>query len=429
LLFMRVTRKDNSPTNITLTVDADAKDLAPIRTHVISHFRRSVRIPGFRAGRAPDAMIEQNIPQQQFLDEFMEHALNDLYGRAVDTEKIRPVSTPDVQLKKFVPYTELQFEAVTEILGPVKLPNYKTIKLARKKVDITAADVAEIIKNLQARMAERTEVERPAKAGDELIIDFAGSDTDGKKVSGADGQDYPLILGSKAFIPGFEEELIGVKAGDSKTFDITFPKDYGVAALQSKQVTFKVDVKKVQELKEPKADDEFAAKVGPFKTLTELKADIKKQLRTERQGQADTEYNNELVRKIAAKTEIEVPKTLVEEENLRLEEQEKQNLVYRGQTWQEHLDAEGISEEEHRQRHYPDALERVKIGLILSEIAQKEGVTVTPEELEIRLQILKGQYQDPQMQGELDKPQNRRDIESRLLTEKTLARLASYASK
>lgn len=426
---MRVTRKDNSPTNITLTVDADAKDLAPIRRHVIGHFRRSVRIPGFRAGRAPDTMIEQQVNQQQFLDEFMEHALNELYRQAVDQEKIRPVSVPNVQLKKFVPYTDLQFEAEAEILGPVKLPNYKAISLARKKVEITAADTNELIKNLQTRMAERAEVERPAKTGDELIIDFEGTDKNGKKINGADGSDYPLTLGSKTFIPGFEEELAGIKAGTSKTFDITFPKDYGVPALQSKKVIFKVDVKKVQELKEPKADDSFAAKVGPFKTLAELKADIKKQLQAERQGQADTEYNNELVRKIAAKTQIEVPKTLIEEENQRLEDQEKQNLVYRGQTWQEHLEAEGITEEEHRQRHYPEAAERVKIGLLLSEIAEKEGLQVTPEELEIRLQVLKGQYQDPQMQAELDKPENRDEIASRIATEKTIEKLTEYASK
>jgi FKBP-type peptidyl-prolyl cis-trans isomerase (trigger factor) len=124
-----------------------------------------------------------------------------------------------------------------------------------------------------------------------------------------------------------------------------------------------------------------------------------------------------------------VTKSLVESENLRLEDQEKQNLSYRGETWQEHLKSEGVTEEEHRQRHYPEALERVKVGLILSEIAEKEGIRVTPEELEIRVQVLKGQYQDPQMQAELDKEANRRDIESRLLTEKTLDKLRSYASK
>ncbi len=426
---MRVTRQDSSPTRIKLTVQADGADLEPIHDHALGHFKGAAKVPGFRAGKAPAHLIEKNVNQQALLDEFMEHALNELYRRAIENEGIRPVSSPNVQLKKFVPYTQLEFEAETDILGPVKLPNYKAIKLTKKPVEVTPKEVANVIKSLQTRMAERTDVERPAKDGDELIIDFAGTDIKGKPVSGADGKDTPLLLGSNTFIPGFEEHLVGSKAGTAKEFTITFPKDYGVSALQNKKVKFKVTIQKVQELKEPNADEAFAKQVGPFNSFAELTNDIKRQLTDEKRQQSDTEYHNELVRKIADKTEIEVPKSLVEEENQRLEEQEKQNLTYRGQTWQEHLDFEGLTEEQHRQRHYPEALERVKVGLILSEIAQKEGLQVTPEELEIRLQVLKGQYQDPQMQTELDKPENRRDIEARLMTEKTLAKLTEYAGK
>ncbi len=426
---MRVTRKDNSPVNITLAIEGEAADLEPIRKHVVSHFQRSVKVPGFRLGKAPLNMVEKHANQQAFLDEFMEHALNELYRRAVDDENIRPISTPRVELKKFVPYTQLVFEAETEILGPIKLPSYGTMKLAKNKSTVTTKEVNDVLDSLKVRLSERGEADRPAKTGDEVIIDFSGRDSAHMPIAGADGKDHPLILGSNTFIPGFEDHLVGVKAGETKEFDVTFPKDYAVSGLQNKQVTFKVDVKKVQALKEPKLDDEFAKKAGPFKNLAELKADIKKQLTTEKQQQADTEYQNELMRRIAEKTQIDVPKSLVDEENTRLEEQEKQNLAYRGQTWQEHLRLEGITEEEHRQRHYPEAQERVKIGLILNEIAQKEGVSISPEELEIRLQILKGQYQDPQMQAELDKPANRRDIESRLMTEKTLQKLTAYANK
>jgi trigger factor len=426
---MRVTREDKSPTRIVIKVVAEAADLEPIRKHVLRHFK-DVKVPGFRAGKAPAHLIEQNVSQQALLDEFMEHALNELYSRAVEHEKVRPISTPDVQLKKFVPYTQMEFEAETEILGPVKLANYKAIKVAYKKAEVTAKDVDEVVKSLQTRMAERTEAGgRAAKEGDELVIDFAGTDEAGQPLSGADGKDFPLLLGSKAFIPGFEENLAGLKTGETKEFQIIFPKDYGAAALQNKKVTFKVTVKKISELKEPKADNAFAAKAGPFKTLAELKADIKKQLAAEKDNQARIDHQNEIVRKIAEKTQIEVPQSLVQEENMRLEDQEKQNLAYRGQTWQEHLDADGITEEEHRQRHYPEALERVKVGLILSEIADKEGLSVSPEELELRVQLLKGQYQDPQMQAELDKPENQRDIQARLLTEKTLAILTDYAAK
>jgi len=423
---MRVTREDKSPTNIILKVEADAADLEPIHRHVLSHFK-NVKVPGFRAGKAPSQLVEQSISQQQLLDEFMEHALNELYRRAVDMENLRPIATNNVQLKKFVPYTQMEFEAETEVIGPIKLPNYKTIKVSKKSPEVTAKDVNDVIKSLQQRLAERAEVERPAKDGDELTIDFSGIGEDKKPVPGADGKDYPLVLGSKAFIPGFEEHLVGAKPGETKDFDVTFPKDYGVAALQSKKVTFKVQVKKIAELKEPKADDAMAAKAGPFKTLAELKTDVKKQLRTEKESQAKIDQQNSLMAKIAEKTEAEIPQRLIQDEIGRMEEQEKQNLVYRGQTWEEHLQSEGISEEEHRERNYPEALQRVKIGLILSEIADKEGLRISPEELELRMQLLRGQYQDPQMQAELNKPENIRDVEARLLTEKTLDKLVSYA--
>jgi trigger factor len=425
---MRVTREDKSPTKVLLKVEAEAADLEPIRKHVLNHFK-NVKIPGFRAGKAPANLVEQSVNQQQLLDEFMEHALNELYRRAVDMENLKPIATDNVQLKKFVPYSQLEFEAETEVIGPIKLPNYKTIKVQKKPTEVTAKDVDEVIESLRQRLAERQVVERPAKDGDELIIDFKGVDDKKKPVAGAEGKDYPLVLGSRTFIPGFEENLVGAKPGASKEFEVTFPKDYGVAALQSKKVTFGVDVKSVSELQEPKADDSMAAKAGPFKTLAELKADIKKQLKSEKEAQAKTDQQNTLMANIAEKTQVEVPQKLIQDEIVRMEEQEKQNLAYRGQTWQEHLESEGVTEEEHRERNQPEAMQRVKIGLILSEIADNENLQVTPEELELRMQILRGQYQDPQMQTELNKPENIRDIEARLLTEKTLDKLTSYASK
>jgi trigger factor len=182
-------------------------------------------------------------------------------------------------------------------------------------------------------------------------------------------------------------------------------------------------------LQEPKVDDDFAATVGPFKTVADLKADIKKQIKSEKQSQAERNYENQLISKIADKSQVEIPETLIEDQIKFMEEDERRNLTYRGLTWQEHLDQEGIKEEQHRQRQRPDAEARVKAGLVLSEISKLENIQVTPEELEIRLQILKGQYQDPQMQAELDKPENRRDIASRLLSEKTVQKLVDYASK
>jgi trigger factor len=424
---VQVTKTNNSPTSITLSINGDATDLAPIKRHVLSHFVDQVKVPGFRAGKAPVEMVEKHANQQLLLDEFMDHALNDLLRKAVEGQKLRPVGQPEVTLKKFVPYTELEFEAKLDVLGEVTLPNYKTIKMAKPKVEISAKEVNDVISGLQKRLAERIDVDRPAKLGDEVW--FAGTDKDGQPVAGADGKDYPLILGSNTFIPGFEDNLIGVKTGESKEFTLTFPKEYGIAALQGKKVTFKTDIKKVQELVEPKVDDEFAKKAGAFTTLKELKDDIKKQVKAEKQLQADRDYENELIKKITDKAKVDIPSALIDNQLVHMEEEEKRNLSYRGITWPEHLAQENVTEEQHRERHRSDAETRVKAGLVLSEISEKEKLDVTPEELEVRIQILKGQYQDPQMQAEIDKPENRQDIAARILTEKTIQKLTSYASK
>jgi len=278
-------------------------------------------------------------------------------------------------------------------------------------------------------MAERKEVARPARDGDEVVIDFAGKDAKGEPVAGADGKDYPLVLGSKTFIPGFEENVVGLKVGDSKEFDVTFPADYQAAALQNQKVIFSVTAKKISELVPPKLDDDFASKVGPFKTLAELKADVKKQLTSEQEFQAEQAYQNELIQKISAKAHVDVPESLITDQIMRAEEEEKRNLAYRGQTWAEHLKAEGITEEVHRERQRPEAIERVKAGLVLSEISEVEGIDVSQEEIEERLKVLREQYSDPAMQAELNKPEARRDIANRILTEKTIAKLTEYASK
>lgn len=424
---MRVERTDLDSTKAKLVISGDVTDMEPIKRHVLAHFRHRVQIPGFRAGSAPLAMVEKNIDQKMFLDEFMEHALNHFYTQAIKGQNLRPVGQPQVQLKKFVPFTDMLFEVETETIGDVSLPDYKRIKLSRTQASVTAKDVNDVIKSLQTRLAKREEVERPSKSGDELVIDFAGKDKDGKPVSGTEAKDYPLILGSESFIPGFEDNLTGVKAGESKEFKVKFPADYTVVVMRNSEVAFKVKVKKVNELEMSKLDDSFASQVGPFKTLAELKADVKKQLNIERQQQLDKDYENRLISEVVAQSKVAIPDSLIDEDINRMEDEEKRNLTYKGQTWQEHLKEEGINEQQHRDRQRPRAEERIKAGIILGEIADKEGITVAPAEVEARIKILKGQYQDEAMRAELDKPQARRDIEARLLTEKTIGKLTSHS--
>ena len=425
---MQITLQSINDNTTKLTISADAKELATMKTHVLEKLAPKVKIPGFRAGKVPLELVEKQLDPNTFQAEFLDEAVNHYYGDVVSQKQLRVVSQPKVELVKFVPYTELEFTAEVEVIGEVTVADYKnpTAKLAPVKV--TASDVKEVLTRLQTQMAEYTEVDRAAKAGDRAWINFDGTDAKGEPVNGASGKDYPLALGSNTFIPGFEDNVIGLKKGAEKTFTIPFPKDYGVKALQGKKVTFAITVNKVEETAKAVVDDAFAAKVGPFENVAELEADIKNQVTQERENQARQEFENQLIKDFVAKSKVTLPESLLEEQMEAVDREFKQNLTYRGETFLEYLQNSGQTEEEYREKELkPAATERLKAGLILSEIAELEKLTVSPEELEIRMQIMKGQYSDPSMQAELEKPEARRDVASRLLTEKTIAKLVSYA--
>lgn len=425
---MHINRTNPTSTEAVVVIRADETELQKAKSIALQHLAGRVKVPGFREGKVPPAIVEKNVDQNALQSEVIEHTVETLYASMVRQEDLRPVANPEIAIKKFVPFTELEFEVKVPVVGKIKLADYKKIKLSRPAVTVEDKDIDEVIKGLQKRAAERKDVDRAAKDGDEVTFDFNGTDSKGEPVQGADGKEYPLIIGSNQFIPGFEPELVGLKTGEEKTFTVTFPKDYGVKALQGKKVTFAVKVHKVAEIVEPKVDDDFAAAVGPFKSVKELREDIRKSLEFERGREAEGQYENELLQKIADKSEIEIPQMLIDETINRVENEERQNLMYRGQTWEEHLKEEGVTAEEHKEQKRPVAEQRVKVGILLSEISEAEGVEVTPEEVEIRLQLMKGQYRDPAAQAELDKPEARRDIETRIRTEKTLDKLKGYAN-
>lgn len=426
---MHITRTDLSKTKVKLTIEASEAGLADYKVHVLEKLAGEVKLPGFREGKAPLNLVEKNIEPQKLQAEVVDDAVNHLYADALREQKLRPIDNPQITLKKFVPYTTLEFEAEVEILGPVKVADYKKIRKSAKPVTITDKDITDVMTSLQERIATSKDIDRAAKNGDKVMIDFKGVDAKGKPVQGAEGKDYPLLLGSDSFIPGFEKNLVGLKAGEEKTFTLTFPKDYGVKALAGAKVTFTVTVHKVQEQTLPKLDDAFAAAAGPFKTLKELKENIKLELQRERETQAMTELEGDIVKEIATKSTLTVPESLVNDQIERLLNELRQNLVYRGLTYEEFLEREGKTEAAYRKETLvPEAEARVRAGLVLAEIAELENIEVTAEELDLRMQLLKAQYQDAAMQAELDKPESRQNIASRMVTEKTIQKLVDYAT-
>lgn len=426
---MHITKKQLTPTNVQLTITADATELEPVKLAVLKELSKEVKLAGFRKGHAPAHIVEKVVDQQLLANKVIDQVVNDLYVNAVQQEKLRPAAQPEVSLTKFVPFTTLEMTASLDVVGEVKLPDYKKFKVVKKSESVTDEEVEKVVDDLLARDAEKKEVKRVATEGDEVTIDFAGVDAKSKEaIDGAKGEDYPLVIGSNTFIPGFEPELVGVKAGENKVFSVTFPKDYGTKQLQSKKVEFSVTVKMVSERILPKLDEAFVSKLGPFKTVAELRKDIRTQVGAEKERQAQQQFESELLEQLGEKTAVAIPEAMVEQEIDRMDEDEKRNLIYRGQTWEEHLKAEGKTEEEHRASHRDQALLRIKTGLALGEIAEKEKIQISEDEFNSRMTELRKQYGDDKMRDELEKPENQRDILSRMLTEKTIAALARHAS-
>lgn len=427
---MQTTYKKLSDTKVQLNLAADEKQLSAAKAAALKELAKEVKLSGFRQGKVPANLVEKNINPATLQSEVLDRALNMMYGAALDEKKLRPVAQPKVELKKFVPYTTLEVQLEVDVLGEIKLADYQNIRIPRKHITVSATEVNDVIDQLRQRDAEKKDVARAAKAGDQVVIDFSGVDTKTKAaIPGTEGKDYPLGIGSKTFIPGFEGEMIGLKAGDEKTFTITFPKDYSAKDLQNRKVDFTVKVSKVQAVELPKLDDAFAAKVGPFKSVEDLKSDIKTQLQQEKDNKTARDYADEVLLKVTGDSKMAVPDSLIEEQIDRIISDQRQQIVYRGQTWEEFLKSIKKTEEEYRKDTRPEAETRVKAGFILTEISEREDVTVSPQDVDMRIQMLKAQYTDKKMQEELDKPENRRDIAARMLSEKTADILVNYASK
>ncbi len=416
---LNMERKDD--TEAIIEIAATAEELLKIKNKVLKKLASKVKVSGFRDGKIPIAVVEKNVSSDVLQSEFIDEAVNTLYIAAIKNERLRPVGQPKVDIKKFVPFTALEVIINLPVVGEVKLANYKVLKSKRNALKLDKKKIDEVIENLLSRGATKREVSSEAADKDEVIIDFKGVDVKGKSVKGADGKDYSLVIGSKAFIPGFEENLIGMKAGDKKDFDVTFPKDYGVKSLQKAKVTFSVTIKKVNEVSRPKLDDDFAAQIGPFKTVDELKADIKKQLEIEESQKIERDYEEAILKEISDKTKVKIPDTLIKEQEGIVLREVKQNVVQRGLTFKEFLDNQKTTEDDYMKKEIvPEAKRRIKAGLILNEIADLEGVTVSEEELNTRITQLKARYNDPKMVEQLDAEENRRELKSRLRSEKVI---------
>lgn len=424
---MKTTVKHLSDTKVQLTIILDAEALADAEKVATVKLSKTVKVPGFRKGKVPASVAAKHVDPQALQEQLLDDAISKAVAQAFLAEKIQALDRPAVDIKKYVPGDLLEFTAEVEVLPPVKLGDYKKLNKKAEAVKVTDADVDDVIERMRAGFSEKKEVERAAKDGDETVIDFVGK-KDGVAFDGGTGTDYTLKLGSNQFIPGFEEGIVGHKAGETFDLELKFPEDYHAKELAGQSVVFTTTLKKVIEVVLPKVDDELAKKAGEFETLADLKKDIKTEITAQKQREANDKLKDALLDALIEKSEVTAPELLVADQMRSIEQDFGQNLMYRGLDLQTYLEANKFKDEdEWREKEVkPAAEKRVKASLVLNELSQAEAITATDEEIDEHVEVHKRQYaNNPEVLKQFETPEVRRDIANHYVTEKTIERLVT----
>ncbi|HUC96419.1 MAG TPA: trigger factor [Candidatus Saccharimonadales bacterium] len=428
---MKSTIKNLSDTKVELTIVLDAEELAIAAQVATTKLARDVKVQGFRKGKAPAAVAAKNIDPEKLQEQILDNAVSKAVSEAFLESKLQALDRPAVEIKKYVPGEMLEFTAETEILPVIKLGDYKKLKPMLEKVTVDESEVAETLGRIRESLAERKEVKRAAKIGDETVIDFVGK-KDGVAFPGGTGNDYNLKLGLNQFIPGFEDGIVGHNAGETFDLKLKFPDDYQSAELKGKNVTFTTILKTVREVVLPEIDDQLAAKAGPFKTITELKTDIKRELTAQKQREAGERLKDDLVKQLVAVSKVPVPEILVVDQSKSIERDFVNNLMYQGLSIDQYLENKGFeSKEKWLETEVKDvATKRVQAGLVLAELSKVEKIEASTTELDTHVEMYKKQYaNNAEALKQFEQPEVRRDIASRLLTEKTVDRLVELNTK
>ena len=375
---------------VALTIEADAAAFEAAINKAYLQQRSKISVPGFRPGKAPRKMIESMYGAEVFYEEAVNILLPDAYEAAVKEQELKVVGYPEVELES-CGKDGVVFKCTVAVYPEVTLGQYKGLEAPKAEVNVTDEDVDNRLNEMADRNSRLVSVEREIQKGDTADIDFEGFDN-GVAFDGGKGENFDLEIGSGSFVPGFEDQLVGMKAGEEKDIDITFPEDYH-KELAGKAVVFHVKLNKVTETIVPEQDDEFAKDVSEFDTLDELKADIRAKALENAKKQADSAFEQAAVDKAAENTTVDMPKALVENELDIQMERFGYQLQMSGYSMEQYAKMMGGDVSTMRNAFRPAAEKQAKISVTLEKIAEVEGITASDEDIEAEFKSLAERYE------------------------------------
>ncbi|MCC0648820.1 trigger factor [Clostridioides sp. ZZV15-6598] len=383
-------KKEGNKVTLKITVDNNKFEAAVNKAYNKS--KSKYNIPGFRKGKAPRIVIETQYGKGIFYNDAIEVLFPEVYPEAIKELDIDPIDNPDLDIEEISKDNGLVMVLNVEVKPEFELGNYKGIEVAKVENTVSDENVEAKLQEMVEKNARLVSVEDKAlEDGDTAIIDFEGFDN-GVAFDGGKGENYNLVIGSNTFIPGFEEQLVGKKAGEEVEVNVTFPEEYHSEDLAGKPVVFNVKVNDVKVKELSALDDEFAKDTSEFDTLDELKADVRAKLEEEAKNKADAEIRNSVVEKVAENTEIEIPEVMVEHQIDNMLNELNYQLQYQGFGLQQLLEMTGRTMEELREERKEDAKKLVKSSLVLEAITKAEGIEATEEEFKAELEKMASAY-------------------------------------
>ena len=394
---------------VSLNVEVPAEAVQKGFKTAVARIANQVKIPGFRKGKASRKILEMHFGKEAVEAEAKDVVINDALNEALQQEKLIPVTTPDVKEDKFSESEGAVFTATFVKRPEVELGEYKGLEAEHAQPEISDDEVMEQLKRgaEQSARLEKAEDGAVLKKGDYAVIDFKGF-VDGEPFEGGEGKTYPLEIGSQSFIPGFEDQLEGHKAGDDVDVKVTFPADYFVDALKGKEAEFKVHINDVKRKQLPEIDDEFAKSVSQFETIDELKASLKQQMQLQALQQAEEAYHDALVNQAVANAKVDIPHEMVDQRIDEIVKEIKMNLESQNMSLDDYLKRMNQTEAQLRANYEATAAEQVRQGLVLEAIADKEDLQVTNEDLSMEVYSMAHQFNaDPNDVMKIIKDENR----------------------
>lgn len=380
----KITKKEKNNLEVEITISAEDWENAVEATYQAEKGRFSIQ--GFRKGKAPRKVVEKTYGEMVFFDGAFDRAFSTEYGKFLDENKdFEPIAQPDVKIDKF---SKDGIVATATVCGApeVKLGAYKGLNLTKEKLTVKKEEVEKELSLVAERSARYVDAsEDAAKMGDFATIDFVGM-VDGEVFDGGSATNYRLELGSKSFIDTFEDQIVGMKVGDSKDVNVTFPENYQAENLKGKPAVFKVTLQKIERKELPEINDAFASNVSEFETLEEYKKDIEKRLQIKKDKEAERKLENDLIEQIVKNSEVEVPNVLVERQLDMFIQDLETRLSYQGLKIDQYLEYLGTTVEKLREERKDQATETCKTRLVLEELIKKENLFVTDEELDAKLE-------------------------------------------